>query len=175
MASEDVDINTCDDEEALTKLLGATEDFNKRKLIRNRLKLIRENESKAFNEKRKEQGPIKDFTAMRVAAADAERMRKLQDYQVQAKESSIGAACKEDYVAKMHERNVQEQQAQMRIYDEMAKEGGPGQLQDGLEMVKRIEQKANDEARQRELEQFKQMAKHVDAKSTLLEKESSKK
>ena len=59
-----------------------------------------------------------DFTAMRLNAAENERQRKMQLYQEQAKES-IGAVHKEDAVAVKHQRNLQEQQAQLKMYDEL--------------------------------------------------------
>ncbi|PAA76066.1 hypothetical protein BOX15_Mlig001580g2 [Macrostomum lignano] len=167
--SGEVDIKSCRDEEVLSKLLTQTDDFDKKKLIRARLKVLHEEHAKAYEEKKKSHATV-DPVAMRAKQAEEAKARQMKGFQEMAKQSA-GAVHKDDSVKARAEQAQKDKEAELRNYQELAKTPGAGAVQGGSERVRRMETEAAAESKARQLRQFDQMAKHVDSPGTIVANE----
>uniref|UniRef100_A0A1I8IJV8 Calponin-homology (CH) domain-containing protein n=1 Tax=Macrostomum lignano TaxID=282301 RepID=A0A1I8IJV8_9PLAT len=172
--SGEVDIKSCRDEEVLSKLLTQTDDFDKKKLIRARLKVLHEEHAKAYEEKKKSHATV-DPVAMRAKQAEEAKARQMKGFQEMAKQSA-GAVHKDDSVKARAEQAQKDKEAELRNYQELAKTPGAGAVQGSSERerVRRMETEAAAESKARQLRQFDQMAKHVDSPGTIVANEVRK-
>lgn len=115
------DINQIEDEDVLHTMMNETEDFDKRKKIRARMREVREAKSAAYEKQRQAASSNREDTIqMRLRQAEAQKQKKMQEFADQAKGGRKDAGIVEDSVKRRHAEAEAEKQKKLEQFKNMA-------------------------------------------------------
>jgi len=161
------DYSRINDEEELNKILSKTENFEERKKIRGRLKELRERHMQEWEAKRQAQAPQEDEIKKRHRLADEEKKKKLEAYQVQARNEIESRVPVEDEIKKRHREADLEKKKKLEAFQQQAKSGREESKHlESAEQRLREKHRQADENKAKQLEAYDRMARKEDMSQT---------